>query len=77
MNAKDRIRVRIQRLYESDPVIHLNVSITRPKIVLKNKTARITGIYPHIFQIEANGERFSIQYAEVLAKNVIITELET
>ena len=52
MNSLDTIRAKLQRLYKTDPHIRINVALANPKINLKNEQVTITGIYPHIFQIE-------------------------
>lgn len=52
MNALDIIRAEIQKLYKTNPNIHINVEITSPKINLKNKPVIIKSVYPHIFQVE-------------------------
>ena len=52
MNSLDIIRTNIQKLYEIDPHIHINVSLSKPKVLLENQPVVITGVYPHIFQIE-------------------------
>ncbi len=34
------------------PYIHINISISNPKVTLNNVPVIIKGVYPHIFQIE-------------------------
>ena len=76
MNEIERIKRKIQTLYHTNPVIHVDVSINRPKVLVNGQQARIVGIYPHIFQIEAEGKRYSLQYSDVLIKSIRILELE-
>lgn len=75
-----QIRQRILERYQSDPKIHLNVSLKSPKLELKNVEAEITGVYRYIFQIEeeTSGEkkRHTLQYADVLLHSIEILELE-
>lgn len=79
MNSLDIIRTNIQKLYEIDPHIHINVSLSKPKVLLENQPVVITGVYPHIFQIEERSSGFrktySLQYTEVLLKHIEIIEL--
>lgn len=79
MLTLDNIKKRIKELYETNPNIHVNVSISSPKIVVTDFPVVITGIYPHIFQIEENysgrPKRHSIQYNDVLTNHFNIAEL--
>ena len=53
MTAVDEIKNKIQRLFHTDPIIHIDVSMNRPKIRIANQEARIKGVYSNVFQIEA------------------------
>lgn len=75
MMTIEEIRLAVQRLFERDPVIHVDVSVNRPKIRIEDQEARITGIYRNIFQIEAEGKNYTLQYADVLMGSVKISEL--
>lgn len=79
MNALDVIKYKIKKLYNTNPNIHVNVSITRPKVVLKNEPATIKNIYPHIFQIEEHSSGtprcHTLQYSDILTKQIEIVEL--
>lgn len=73
------LRERIWRRFKSEPVIRVNVSLSRPKLRLENVEARIVGVYAHIFQVEEmSGEhkRHTLQYADVLLGDVEIIDLE-
>ncbi len=82
MNSTDLIKNKIYNLYKSDPNIHISLSMTGPKINLNNEPALITGVYSHIFQIQASDgvtdivKRYSLQYSDVLTKQITIAELE-
>ena len=80
MNALDAIKARIRDLYQTNPAIHINVSITKPKIQLRNEPVIIKGVYPHIFQIEEQSsglpKMHTLQYADVLMHRIDILELE-
>lgn len=80
MNSLDIIRAKIQKLYHTNPKIHINVAMTSPKIVLKEESVVIKGVYPHIFQIETqnNGssKTYTLQYTDVLLHHIDILELE-
>ena len=79
MNSIDSIKKEIQRLYESNPSIHISVKLTRPRLIIENAPVKIIGVYNNIFQIEENRTghlvRHTLQYSEVLTGNVKISEL--
>lgn len=79
MNSIAYIRSGIRRLYETDPHIHINVTLTHPKIRLENEPALIKAVYPHIFRIEENGggspKSYTLQYGDILTGQVEILEL--
>ena len=74
-----QLKQGILHLYKTNPNIHIDVSISSPKISLKNAKATITGIYPNIFQITENSsgiqKSHTIQYVDIITKNVNILEL--
>lgn len=76
MNTVDIIRNRIQELYRANPVIHIDVSKSHPKVRATNQEAIIKGVYPHIFRISTQGKLYSIQYTDILIKAVRIAEPE-
>lgn len=75
----DIIKSKINNLYVKKSVIHINVTLTNPRVNLKNQTAIIKNVYPHIFQIEeCNGDNpkcYTLQYTDVLTKQIDILEL--
>lgn len=79
MTSLDIIKSKIQRLYKTNPNIHINVAITHPKVNLKNEPVVIKGIYPHIFQIEekssSSPKTHTLQYTDVLLHHIEIVEL--
>lgn len=79
MSTIDWIRVKIQKLYETDPHIHMNVRLTHPKLHKNAVPVVIKDVYPNLFRIEEdhNGQPrcYSVQYAEVLIGQVDIPEL--
>lgn len=74
-----QIRQRILNRYRTDPMIRVNVSLTRPKLRLENVPAKLVGVYPYIFQIEEESSgrkvRHSLQYAAVLLHDIEIIGL--
>lgn len=58
--------------------IGTNVSLSQPKIRLRNHPVMIKGVYPNVFRIEEKTGDTSachtVQYAEVLMKRVEIVE---
>lgn len=79
MTSLDSIRAEIKRLYETNPDIHMNVSMINPRVTLTNEPVVIKGVYPHIFRIEEHSggspKSYIIQYADVLTGHVEISEL--
>lgn len=79
MTALETIKSRIKNLYETNPDIHINISVTHPKISLRNDPVTIKGVYPHVFRIEevSSGvpKCHTLQYTDVLTKQIEIIEL--
>ena len=79
MTALDMIKNRIQKLYKTNPQIHINVSMNSPKISLHNEPVIIKGVYPHIFQIEEKStgipKYHTLHYADILTRHIEIAEL--
>ena len=80
MYPLDRVKAQVKRLYETNPQIHLNVSLSRPRLSLQNTQAVIKGVYAHIFTIEETESGFpqchTLQYADLLTGHIVILELE-
>ena len=80
MNTLDTIRAKLQRLYNTDPHIRINVALTNPKINLKNEQVTIIGIYTHIFQIEERSsgspKKHTLQYSDILIGHIEILDME-
>ncbi len=78
--TEETIRSDIRALMETAPRIHMDVSISRPKLQLTDAEATIIGVYPHFFIIEESStgrvRRHSLGYADVLIRRIIIRELE-
>ena len=80
MNVLNIVRRRIQLLYEKHPNIHVNVTLKRPhKVIVNNLPVVITGVYPHMFQIEytENGisRQYIHQYTDIVTREVEILEM--
>ena len=73
-------KIRLKKLYETHPEIHISINSNRPKINLINELAIIKGVYPHIFQIEVKENNqiksYYMQYEDVLIKKIEISELK-
>ncbi len=80
MDNLERIRRGIEKLYKTNPNVHVSVRSTRPRVVVEETSAVITGVYRNIFQIEENDSgrpvRHTVQYGEVLTGRVTIAELD-
>ena len=75
MNTVEPIRKRIRARYERDPHVHVSVTSSRPRVVIWRQEATITGVYPHMFRIEAGGEARTVPYSDVLTGEITIDEL--
>jgi len=80
MDQLTEIKNGIERLYRTNPHIHISVTMSRPRIIVEGTPAVITGVYKNIFQIEAcdSGRpvRHTLQYGDVLIGQVVIRELD-
>lgn len=80
MSAVDSIRSQIEGLYRTDPHIHVNVSLTHPKLCLIDVPAVLCGVYPHIFRIEEHSDGMTrchtLQYNDVVTHRIEILELK-
>lgn len=79
MTALEKIRTSVVNRYRQDPHIHIDVSVSRPKVSLQNRPATITAVYPHVFRIEETDgtavRAYTLQYADLLTKKIRIAEI--
>ena len=77
MNPLEAIREKMKRLKDKDPNIHVNVTISRPKIRLDNTPAQILDIYPNVFRLRdiAQDKLYTVKYSDILTRQVEIIEL--
>lgn len=75
MIAVDEIKQTIQKLFHTNPIIHINVSMNRPKKRITNQEAKIKKLYSNVFLIETQGKIYTFQYTDILTKNIEIAEL--
>ena len=79
MTNIELIKRGIKRLYEKNPNVHLDVSLTHPKLHLENDPVVIKGVYANLFRIEEHSsgtaQCHSLQYADVLTGHIRIHEL--
>ena len=79
MDNLDYIKEGIEKLYKTNPNIHVSIKISRPKVMVEEAPAVITGVYNNIFQLEQNdgrrSTRHTFQYGDVLIGQVVIKEL--
>ena len=76
MTAIDIIKTKMKNLYETNPDVHVNVSIATPKTTVFNEPAVIKAVYPQLFRIEdKHGEMHTMKYTDLLTKNIEIQEL--
>ncbi len=78
--TEQEIRLLISNLFQTNPNIHMNISLSKPKLHLDNVAATIKGVYPHLFRIEEQTQgcpRFhTLQYTDILTNHITILELE-
>ncbi len=81
MKTIEQIKEGIRHLFETDPNIHVSISMSHPKRSVKDASVMILDVYPHIFRIRETAcdspKCYSVQYTEVLTGQVEIRELET
>ncbi len=79
MNPLEAIRVKVKALHDCDPHVHVNVSITRPKIKIDNDPAEILDIYPNVFRLRechsSSGKVYTVKYSDILTGQIEIVEL--
>ena len=81
MDYIEQIKSAIEKLFKTNPNIHISVSKTHPKVIVDASPAKIVGVYKNIFQVEEceGGKmptRHTFQYGEVLICQVKIKELD-
>ncbi len=80
MNTLDYVKREIKAFYDNEQEIHVNISISHPRIELTNNPAKITGVYSNIFRLEeySKGTKatHTVKYSELLTKQVEIVELK-
>ena len=79
MTTLQIIKDGLKLLYETAPAVHISVNMTRPRLVIEDSPAVITGVYPNIFRIEERSSGYprshSLQYTDVLIGHIRISEL--
>ena len=80
-SSLEAIRSKVKRLYDTNPEIRVNVSISRPRVHLENEPATIKSVYPHFFQIEEHSggslRIHTIQYIDLVTRQIEIVEPDT
>lgn len=80
MNVLEEIREKIRGLFETAPQIHMDVSITHPRVELHGAPATIVGVYRNVFRIEecSTGicRNHTLQYADMVTDRIKILELQ-
>ncbi len=76
----EQYKEEIRKLYNDKATIHMDVSLSYPRLNLTNEEAVITAVYRNLFQIEEskNGEvnRHTIPYIDLITRQVVIKEIE-
>jgi len=75
----DEIKAQVKARYEKNPNVRVNISITRPRLRLRDDPAVITGVYPNLFRLEeySSGapKSHTLQYTDILTKRIEIIGL--
>ncbi|MGM9683579.1 MAG: hypothetical protein ACI3XQ_08265 [Eubacteriales bacterium] len=79
METMEMIKEKINSLAQSQEIVHINVSITHPRVRLKNVAVKVVGTYSNVFRIEEIGhippKYYSLQYTDVLIGQIKFTDL--
>lgn len=80
MNTLDYIKKEIKAFYDNKQEIHINISISHPKVELTRNPAKITGVYSNLFRIEEYSKgspaTHTVKYSELLTKQIEIVEIK-
>lgn len=80
MTTIDYIKKEIRTFYENGTKVHFNISITHPRIDLRNDPAKITGVYSNLFRVEeySTGKpvTHTLKYSDILTKQIEIKEIK-
>ncbi len=80
MLSLDIIKAKIKNLYETNPNIHMSITLKRPRLIIENEPVKIVGVYPNIFQIEeyslGEARQHTLQYTDIYIGQAVIPEIE-
>ena len=88
METTETLRKKIQFFYDNHVPLHMDVSLTHPKIEVVNAEVIIKDVYPYIFRVEtaprastpavdeAAPQCYTLQYADIMTGHIRIAELE-
>ncbi len=80
VSVLEQYKEKIEKLYKNNVKIHMDVTLSYPRLTLTNEEAVITAVYRNLFQIEEskNGEknRHTIPYTDLITKQIVIKEIE-
>ena len=80
MNDIEYIKSGVEKLYKTNPNIHISVSKTHPKVIVDASPVKIVGVYKNIFRIEECEGKMptchTVQYGDILIGQVKINELD-
>lgn len=78
-DSLSKIKLQIMKLYEENPMVHMDLSFKSERKHLENVCAEITAVYPKIFTVKINEngvvKNCSFQYTDILIHTVTIKEL--
>ncbi len=79
MSDLDLVKSKIKKLYEANPLVYVDVTISRQKLDIQKATAKIVGVYPNLFRLEDSitKEKYTVQYTELLMGHIAIYEQST
>ncbi len=79
MQTQENIRARLAQLRQAGRPVHITTVLPDRRGTMHSTPVRITGTYPHIFQVEETADRgvqhYTFPYTDVLIGHVKIDEL--
>lgn len=79
METVEKIKQKVEALFREDREIHIDITMSRPRLVVRGTPARIKAVYPNLFRVEEKDIGMArchlIRYSDVLIGQVKIAEL--
>lgn len=80
MKTVEEVKERIEALFREEREIHIDITMSRPRLIVRGTPARIKAVYPNLFRVEENDigapRCHLVRYSDVLIGQVKIAELD-